>query len=186
MTWAASRKSPKELNLGTFEVESGRLMISDPCYHKGTWCQGELKNVRNGSWNATVVETNEGEWGVRCAELIATHVNAPNIGRIWAKQDIDVGVDSGQAGIFDSEHYRLNDDENDYEYQGDKLTPNDPWYCMCCDRTLNSPGAGVIPFGVVSSSGFGDGSYRCFVREENDEIVAVKIIFITGEEDEEL
>lgn len=37
-------------NLGSFDVHSGELIVSDPCYSLGTWCQGKLENVRNGEW----------------------------------------------------------------------------------------------------------------------------------------
>ncbi len=43
-----------EMELGSFEVVSGQLIISDPCYKRGIWCAGTLENVRNGEWNAKV------------------------------------------------------------------------------------------------------------------------------------
>ncbi len=39
---------------------------------------------------------------------------------------------------------------------------DNPWYTACCNLTLSSVGAGVIPYGAVSSSGLGDGSYNAF------------------------
>ena len=38
-------------SVGGFEVKSGKLMVSDPCYKKDTWCQKVLNDVRNGKWN---------------------------------------------------------------------------------------------------------------------------------------
>jgi len=160
--------------LGTFEVESGKLMITDPCYEPGTWCQGELREVHNGTWSARVIKNGEG----RCAELVAECdvVSLSEASRFWEPQDIDVGVDSGQAGIFDSEHFRS---------EADAIGIEKSWYSMCCDKTLGKMGAGVIPCGVVSSSGYGDGSYNCFIRKRKDKIVAVKIIFISEEDEED-
>ena len=58
------------------------------------------------------------------------------------------------------------------------------WYEMCCDKTLSNLGAGVIPGGVVSSSGFGDGGYSaCFATNDAGEIVSVEINFIEAEEE---
>ena len=170
----------REVDLGIFEVESGKLVISDPCYARGTWCQGELKDVQNGKWKAKVIKSDEGSWGNRCAELIAEHPDAINASRFWDKENIDVGVDSGQAGIFDSDHFECDSDAGNPKHDF-----GEPWYNMCCDITLGDLGAGVIPFGVVSSSGFGDGSYDCFTRKKDGKTVAVKIIFITEEDDED-
>ena len=43
---------------------------------------------------------------------------------------------------------------------------DDVWYTACCHLTLGDVEAGVIPYGAVSASGYGDGSYDCFVRRE--------------------
>uniref|UniRef100_A0AAU6W1I6 Uncharacterized protein n=1 Tax=Pseudomonas phage Nican01 TaxID=3138540 RepID=A0AAU6W1I6_9CAUD len=37
-----------------FEVTSGALRVSDPCYEMGTWCAGTTNNVLNGRWLAHV------------------------------------------------------------------------------------------------------------------------------------
>lgn len=36
----------KEILLGTFENKSGTLIVSDPCYDLGTWCQGIIENAK--------------------------------------------------------------------------------------------------------------------------------------------
>ena len=37
------------------------------------------------------------------------------------------------------------------------------WYNSCCNQTLHTDHyAGVIPHGVVSNSGYGDGGYICY------------------------
>ena len=48
-----------------------------------------------------------------------------------------------------------------------------------CDITLSRMHAGVMPFGAVSSSGFGDGSYVCYTHEgDTGEIDFAFIVFI--------
>ena len=61
------------------------------------------------------------------------------------------------------------------------------FYGSCCNLTCETKGHfGVIPFGVVSSSGFGDGGYPCFVkRNEEGQIVAAIIPFIEEWKDED-
>jgi hypothetical protein len=34
--------------VGKFYIKSGKVMVSDPCYKIGTWCQGTLKNIKKG------------------------------------------------------------------------------------------------------------------------------------------
>ena len=171
----------KQHKIGTFEVTSGALRITDPCYDLDTWCAGTLTQAMNGSWNAYVLISDEGDWGKRVAVLVATHKSVgddfPDIinhygyrdlsGK-WNRTDIDVGVDSGQAGIFDLEKFPGKDDEEKQE-----------WYQECCNVTLSRVHhAGTIEGGVVSSSGIGDGSYRCYtLLNEASEVVGVLLDF---------
>ncbi len=68
----------------------------------------------------------------------------------WKELKFDIGVDSGQCGIFDYEKYP--DTEADYDNV-------EGFYRKCCDITLGSKPFGPIDFGFVSSSGF----WRWFV-----------------------
>jgi len=38
----------------TFEITSGVMVCSDPCYEIPTWCQGIVENVKKGTWLAGV------------------------------------------------------------------------------------------------------------------------------------
>ena len=40
-------------HLGEFNVESGRVRVTDPCYSPGVWCSGELE-VAAGKYEAYV------------------------------------------------------------------------------------------------------------------------------------
>lgn len=221
----------KELiDLGTFEVVSGVLRLSDPCYDKKTWCAGSVDNVLNGTWKSQVVKKTEDNWGHRCRKLIAVHESFTKETCTFKKLKIDVGVDSGQAGIFDDKFYQVNYDEDcrlvgnlEYEhnmynnhrqrldkdmykmlaenaqteasrqqylkivkeieagppkidYSKAELTKD--WYEVCSDKSLSNIGAGVIRGGVVSSSGYGDGSYTAYAAYNQDnQVVGIKILF---------
>lgn len=179
--------------IGTFKSKSGKFIVSDPCYKKGEWCMGTLENVKKGEWRSFLNISDEGDWGNRVAELIVVHENISfnEDTLLWSLTDINVGVDSGQAGIFDDATYRQDsviENEPVFSFYHKKkengsLENGDRWYAACCDKTIdqtkNVLTGGIITGGAVSSSGYGDGLYDCFIStDDNKEIIAVKIAFI--------
>src|ERR1035437_7204309 len=167
----------KQIRIGLFKVISGRIVASDPCYEIGTWCQGVLDGVRKGKWVADVLVDQKTQ---RIAEIIVHHQEWTNLSSSWIEAPFEVGVDSGQAGVFDAQHYR---DDSVVMNAGRKakeiICPEEPWYSICCDRTLSSQSAGIIPYGAVCSSRYGDGAYRCYTQKDNNnEIAVVRIVFI--------
>lgn len=182
------------MKLGEFEIKSGTIRLSDPCYTKDTWCAGTVK-AKNGTWIGEVDHSDEGSWGKRVSRIRAylkgTDLSVVQISDNFdaMKLDIDVGVDSGQAGIFDDAQYP--DGERTGEY-GDSST----FYGRVCELTIGEtpdgthdpdhPQAGIIDdFGVVSSSGYGDGGYNAYALFDGDEAIAIEIVFIGDEEFED-
>lgn len=169
------------IELGVFTVESHELIISDPCYSLGTWCAAEVGRVLVGEWGAYLEKKDEGDWGNRCAKITAIHSDYSTTGQ-WRKLNQTLGVDSGQCGIFDKKYYKC--DGVIQKKSGYRITPNlnesgDLWYSACCEATLGKTGAGVIPFGAVSSSGLGDGAYPGYIKKNSEgKVVGVKVIFL--------
>lgn len=95
------------IELGTFEVVSTILRISDPCYDKKTWCAGVVHHVLPGTWKAQVLKKTEDNWGHRCRKLCAVHESFDKSKITVKKLKIDVGVDSGCCGIFDDQFYNV-------------------------------------------------------------------------------
>lgn len=156
--------------VGQFKVKSHKLRISDPCYDKKTWCAGVIDEVKNGTWESYVKVNDDN----RVSELMAFHKDITKStlkNDNWIEQDIDVGVDSGQCGIFDEDSYP--------EGKTGEYNDVNSFYGKCCKITSSDYGS--IDFGVISSSGYGDGSYVSYILEEKDEVVGVKIIFIEDE-----
>lgn len=153
-----------------------KVMVSDPCYEMNTWCQGVVDNVMPGIYNCSVVYSDEGDWGVRVAEIEVMHQDARRY--ILSAADFVVGVDSGQAGIFDYEYYAKYHTEHDVD---------DNWYDRVGNITLSDESAGIIDDnGLVSSSGFGDGTYGCYLAKDSDGcVVGLKVVYLYEEEDEE-
>jgi hypothetical protein len=172
-----------QTEMKTFEVKSGKICITDPCYKRGTWCAIMDIPAKNGVWIASIETSDEDDWGMRVSTLRAHHVEHNNLA--WNKIN-SIGVDSGQAGIFDSANYP--DNPSDY---GDKSAFDDShFYGRCCNTTCYDDSSicwGIVDgFGVVSSSGYGDGSYSVYVDKNNEnEITAVKIVFISPDEDDD-
>jgi hypothetical protein len=171
-------KQRERVTLGQFECRSGELIVSDPCYDLDTWCAGSVK-AKKGRWVARVETVDEGEWGKRVAILVAYHVEHEGAS-CTERAGFEVGVDSGQAGIFDKTAYKNVDKiPEDFEHKAGVICEDDPWYSYICDHTLREGhGGGIINGGVVTSSGFGDGGYECLLAMEGDEAVCIKITFI--------
>jgi len=187
------------MKVGKINLKSGTVIVTDPCYNKGIWCSGSLDNVKKGEWNCFLKKSDESGWGIRNAEIKIIHndIKSDNVVDndikverseklksiegseekyiFWELTDIDVGVDSGQAGIFDNSIYPNSKDERG------KYGDTTKFYGKCCQKTGGGNSCGIIDGGFVSSSGYGDGSYTCYVAKKDDEIVAIKIEFI-GEE----
>lgn len=192
------------IELGRFEVKTGTLKVSDPCYAEGTWCAGDVENARNGWWSAGALVGKVGGWGERVLALgaAAPHVDCDRLiemALMGALEDtgIDVGVDSGQCGIFDKAVYRSENDQKALQeivswarnsHHGelvDRMAEDgDLFYAACCALTLNKPCAGVMPGGCIASSGIGDGSYKCFVRKDGDAVIGAVIVFIDPKSEE--
>ena len=173
----------KIVTVGSFEVHSGKMMVSDPCYSPDTWCQGVLENVENGKWTSLIVKTDDTlGWGERVAELIVFHDSIEPFDDImedyfcaWEETDIDVGVDSGMAGFYDLPKFKGAEEDRD-------------WYDDICNQMFHvndlpphhtNDGVIVCGSGVVSTSGYGDGGYKCYIfKNKNGKIDMAKIVFI--------
>lgn len=176
----------KEFNLGP------EVVVSDPCYDIPTWCQAIVTGVLPGTYIPEVDYSDEGDWGTRVAALRATHIDfyvKPGLIE-WSEHPAVIGVDSGQCGIFDKDSYR--NDEQSKTYGVDRMweedwneKDGDDWYQRMCTLTSSEEDYGVYPNGVVSSSGYGDGSYTLLVGKIDNQIVALEIVFIGTEPDDD-
>ena len=162
--------------IGSFET-SGVLNVSDPCYELGTWCTHTL-SVRPGTYRAYVEPSDEGVWGDRNASLIISFDGIEYDRSKETRTEAEIGVDSGQAGFFDRIYYP----KEETGAYGDTNT----FYGKACEQTNNAFQAGIVEnFGVVSSSGYGDGGYALYIVLTDGEITGARIEFISEETDPE-
>ena len=160
---------------------SGEVMISDPCYSIGTWCQTKVSNVLPGTYLANANRQDLGEWGQRIMSLVVIHEDYVGKNKRWYALS-DIGVDSGQAGIFDMASYRNDAIAEEIESpEIDFVLPirqdGDDWYTKMCKFTLGGKGWGSYDGGIVSSSGMGDGMYAVYVLKDKKKIVGISIDF---------
>ena len=158
---------------------SDTVMVSDPCYTTDVWCNHILTGVLPGEYLTTVMKSDEGDWGERVGLLVAVRKIYADHTLTWRAVPCDIGVDSGQCGIFSMEGYR-----NDELFTGEaecgfkKYEDGDNWYNHMCDMTLSKEQWGAYDTGVVSTSGYGDGSYRLLVAKYSGDIVGIGIDFL--------
>lgn len=181
-----------------FEITSGKIVCSDPCYKTDVWCMGIVDNVENGSWIAIADKKDMGDWGERITSLFIgnkQHLerNPKLVDYVFEDEPLNFagGVDSGQFGFFDFANYRNDESAKDlekYDFGTEyDIEDGDKWYRACSNLTLGDESWGVLPNGVVSSSGFGDGSYDVYgYKDAYDKYVAFAVVFIYDEEDEEI
>ena len=164
----------KEVILGSFEVESNKIYVSDPCYEydeNDNSCVLTLKGAVNGKYIVTVnvarIYHDIESLTIKLEDYLYSEPS------IFAGK---IGVDSGQAGFFDKEYYMEN--------QGGDFDDLTTLYGLACSLVLSKQEGGIVHNrGVVSSSGCGDGEYEVFIGiNEIGEIVSASIIFIEEEE----
>jgi hypothetical protein len=154
--------------IGSFELKSTFLRVSDPAYEKDTWCTGLIGNCIPGKWNACILRDS----GV-IAELIVYESNNDSNSVHWDLTDFDIGVDSGQCGFYDEDQY----------VDGNRRHDQDAGEFY--DSILNLDN-GMLPYGVISQSGYGDGLYSCYIAKNSGGfVIAAKVVFISDDEDEE-
>jgi hypothetical protein len=148
---------------------SRRIIISDPYYERGIWCALSDFEVMPGKYETFIIKYEN-----RAAAVIAVHSNyIETLDFDWELYVGEIGVDSGQAGIFDDSIYPEKE-----EYKG-KYDDEDSFYGECCKLTLSDTQGGILKNekGVVSSSGCGDGRYELFCQCRKNYRIALMIDF---------
>lgn len=151
----------KPNKLGTFMVESGKLIVTDPYYKvdEEAELQIVLLNVKNGNWTASISYTPDEV----VKNLFVFYGEKKPSGK-WHVCDKQIGVDSAQAGIFDFKTFGRNE-----AIQFDEVVASDAQ-------------GGVVSDGAVSMSGYGDGMYEVKVKYSiSKKVVGVMIDFVDEE-----
>lgn len=159
------------LNPGCIDL-SGKVVTSDPCYDRDVWCMTKDIIIKPGRYATYIVKKDEKDFGSRVAAIIVIHTDyTESLKQDWKPYGSLLGVDSGQCGIFDDTVYPQT------EESGGEYDDESSFYGECCKLTLGNKQGGILKArnGIVSSSGYGDGSYELLCQYHEDEIVALMI-----------
>lgn len=150
----------------TFEVTSGKIIITDPCYK---FDEENVIPAKNGTWTMSVDTNDQGI----ITELTVLHSDYYKVGAVERILDMTCPVDSGQAGVFDADLYA--------ELFSDKV-------CHITYEPEKQSGIVVVDgaaIGAVSSSGYGDGNYEITGFYDGDELCGIRVYFDNYSEDED-
>lgn len=138
----------------TFELKSGELLISDPCYKYPSVYQARLNNIRKGTWLCGELNSDD-----RCFLHITHKDIAGGIKLRWEEVDGDLMSESGILGIFDVLEFKPG---------------NDSWFRRCCELT-ESGALGVLPRGCVALTALKVFEFYLARHPVAKDVVAVKV-----------
>ncbi|GKU85309.1 MULTISPECIES: SMI1/KNR4 family protein [Niallia] len=147
--------------LGSFMVESEKLIVTDPYYKvdEDAELQIILSNVKNGSWTASVSYTPD-----EVVKNLFVYYGEKKPSGKWHICD-KVGVDSSQAGVFDIEKFGIYES---IQFEDGGVAPE-----------LQGR---VVLGGAISMSGYGDGVYEVKVKYNiSKKVVGVMVNFVNEE-----
>ncbi len=148
------------ISLGNFSVTSGKIMVTDPIYLKGTWCQAEM-HVSNGSWKAEVVE-DDGQ--VKIFQVIFGDLEIPK--KDWVLNSQEIGVDSGFIGMYDNDTYdNAQDDGREFHSINERTI-------------ITSRFGGTFVSGAICDPGQRNNNFNLYVAEDAaGKVVGLRVKF---------
>ncbi len=165
--------------VGTFTVDSGKLIVTDPCYQvdeEEEEMQIILSNVKKGTWTTFISYNHE-----EVVKSLLIFYGEKKLKGKWHHCDKLIGVDSAQAGIFDLTAFGREDAIHFEVKNVHGIEINDvglKYFVACSDMVASEAQGGVVPGGAVSMSGYGDGMYEVKVKYNiSKEVVGVMIDF---------
>lgn len=148
-----------------------KVRVTDPCYDMDVWCTGTLTDVLPGNYKTSIVVDVDNQ---DVCELEVWHEKKDSDKVLFEETYDDIGVDAGMAGVIDYATYEKIWSEGKHE----------EFYKNVSRQILNGVEnrkqvIATVENGAFSSSGYGDGSYRCFVAKNAEgKIVYIRIKFL--------
>jgi hypothetical protein len=153
----------KELGIVEF---SGKVVVADPRYDRDARYVQTGFPVLPGRYHVYTVHSHIEDVDTCVAALLFRHEDCDQIPfHGWKDVEAEIGVDSGQCGVFDESIFPQSKDR----------AAKETLYKECWDITSFDDQAGILQSrkGAVSSSGYGHGSYNLSVIKHNGANVAL-------------
>ena len=165
-----------------------KVQVTDPGYSLSVWCTKTIENMLPGEYGTFATIVNTGILGRRVSELTIAHksVELGNLKFIKVVTD-DIGVDSGNCGFFDYDKFQEAkeiDARFEAEHDNSGIGPfTKKWWSI--SDNLKALGGTLDDWGVLSHSGYGDGSYDLYLAydESGENVIAAKIVYLYNEEE---
>lgn len=170
------------LELGTININSGYMYVTDPCYDTDVWCCNKIK-VKPGKWVVTELGSDTSRDRGDCLQVV--HEDYVNRKYYHERANFSVGVDSGTVSFADSKFYE--------EKHKDEATKEEWWQNDVCAELIIQDNEKHTCYTdtykrdemVARSTKWGDGDYPCYIgKNEQGEIVACFIEHGTSEDEE--
>jgi hypothetical protein len=148
--------------IGEVGVDSGQILICDPCYIDSEWKKEEFNVIRR-------YRHNDGT-------ILRYGVDFPHYEAVILK--------------YGKSMNQINADNEAVEMPDDIPPEHNFSYNACCKKTCSDAGHGQLNYemghpgvGVVTSSGYGDGCYPVIadIDDQTGRIKSITIVFIEGE-----
>ena len=139
-----------------------------------------VENVKEGNYITNVVYCKDSDPFLhnRVAELEAILDGVDRNTLKWKVTKADIGVDSGQCGIYDYESVK--DIIGAGEYNGKDTFYGQAYQCTDAKEKYGE----LNGYGVVSCTGEGDGSYDLYIAKQDNQVVGIKVGYMDEEEQE--
>ena len=165
-------------SIGTLEL-TNHVTVTDPCYTPNIWCAKQLVIVKPDRYTAYVRYT-DNENRIAELRLIPESRSVDEFDLEWTNIG-SAAVDSGTMTITDTEYFESFSKTEDRNEAWNKI-----YATYYSGRDEHGNVCHIIPDkAIVVSTGYGDGMYYIDAVIEDDEIVALRIIFISEDDDEE-
>ena len=167
----------------SFQVVSGKVVISDPCYELDDSLNVVVEKVKIGTWIAQRKMLDK-----HIVREIVLQCGFPTVQKeVYLPQNFC--IDSGQVSVFDAAHYRKDNDVTwmpEFDAIGiDGREEGIKWYNAVSDLTLKDDGHGYLMFGFCSDNGVGDIDYQVKLGyDKHGQVVQITIRFRSEEDGE--
>lgn len=167
----------KKFEVFSFEVVSGMIIVSDPCYDFERGECNFIDNVVNGFWEVLVEYDNDRPKKINTKAL--KHISNNDFKRSITR---DICMDSGMVGFYDLKFFQnsdIIDDLNKFYKDGvDQWLPEQKWFSANFGATQNELKAGNVPHGFVVSTPYMVGCCDLYCEKQNDEIIGFEIVLL--------